>query len=163
MKYCMNTLEKTVKKIYDRIGVNEPDVPISELAKKLKVNLIYYDDISFYLDGFIFIDRKLTKKKQKEIFAHELGHCLCHVGNQLKMNDLFRQYQEFKADNFALHFCVPTFMLLKIKLPKYRYAAAAIISDTFCVTNEFALKRIEHYEKQLFGVKFHKEVFCRNL
>ncbi|MFD2133783.1 hypothetical protein ACFSKI_21460 [Pseudogracilibacillus auburnensis] len=57
-----------------------------------------------------------------------------------------------------LHFCVPTFMLKKIKLPKYRYSAAGVVAEIFDITNEIALKRLEHYEKQLFGLTFHKEL-----
>lgn len=159
MKYYMTNLEKIVKQIYDRIGVDETDVPIDEIANRLGISLFYYD-VSFSVNGSIFIDRRLTKRKQKEVFSHELCHCLYHVGNQLDMPDLYRQYQENKADNFAMHFSVPTFMLQKINFSNNRYVAAAEISDIFCVTKELAFKRLEHYQNQLFGAMFHKKLMC---
>lgn len=152
MKYQMTILEKNVKNIYKKIGVREPGICIEVLAEKLGVELIYGRS-SFCVNGIICIDSRLSKQKAREVFAHELCHSLFHVGNQLNMHELFREYQEFKAENFALHFCIPTFMLLKMRLPKYKHVAAGYVAEIFGVTNEFAFKRLEHYERRLFESK----------
>lgn len=149
-KYYMTPLEKEIQKLYERIDVNSPNVQVSELADRLGINLFYYH-FSFSVDGSIFLDSSLSMDKQKEVFAHELCHCLYHVGNQLNLPYLFRQFQEYKATNFALHFCIPTFLLLQINIPNYKPHAAAIVAEEFCVTNELALKKLDYIERQLLG------------
>ncbi|MFD2133782.1 ImmA/IrrE family metallo-endopeptidase [Pseudogracilibacillus auburnensis] len=57
---------------------------------------------TFRIDNIICLDSNLSKEKTKEVFSHEVCHCLYHVGNQLDMYKLYRQYQEFKADNATL-------------------------------------------------------------
>lgn len=157
MRYYMTSLEKTVESIYNRVGIDEPNIPVDEIARKLGIEL-FYGKKTFRIDNIICLDSKLSKEKIKEVFSHELCHCLYHVGNQLDMYELYRQYQEFKADNFAMHFCIPTFMLQKTIIPKQKYHAATFLADLFCVTNEFAFNRIEHYERQLFAAQFHQRI-----
>lgn len=161
MTYLMTNLEKNIESLYKSIGMPEPGVSIDELAERLGVELIY-GSLSFSADGIICIDRSLSNKKAREVFAHELCHSLYHVGNQLNMYELFREYQEYKAENFAMHFCIPTFMLLKIKLPKYKNIAAGYIAEIFDVTNEFALKRLEHYHSQLMGAYLQTSSYLIN-
>lgn len=74
------------------------------------------------------------------------------------MPKAFRLKQEYQARNFALHFCIPTFMLRKINLPSERNHAIAVIADTFEVTNSFAAARLDHYEKQIDGFLFHDKL-----
>lgn len=161
MKYQMTILEKNVKNIYKKIGVREPGICIEVLAEKLGVELIYGRS-SFCVNGIICIDSRLSKQKAREVFAHELCHSLFHVGNQLNMHELFREYQEFKAENFAMHFCIPTFMLLNMELPQYISEAVEFVADEFGVTNELALKRLEHYANQKFGQLWHEKMYSIN-
>lgn len=89
---------------------------------------------------YIFLNRHLTPQQQWQEFGHELCHILRHSGHQKKMNRSFVEYQEWQADYFALHFCVPTFMLDDIKnINIYK------ITNLFNIDYEFALKRLEVY------------------
>ncbi|MCT8138594.1 ImmA/IrrE family metallo-endopeptidase [Anaerobacillus sp. CMMVII] len=111
--------------------------------------------ITFVFGGpKININPKLTPQEQWEDFGHELCHALRQYGSQLSMPDDYIFYQEEKADNFALHFCVPTFMLERIDLPQYRTKAIEVIAETFHVTFEFAKKRLEKHEQQLLGTQY---------
>lgn len=161
MNYQMTILEKTVESIYKKIGVDKPGECIEVIADKLGVDLIY-GRFSFFAEGVICIDLNLSKEKAREVFAHELCHCLFHVGNQLEMYELYREYQEFKAENFAMHFCIPTFMLLNMELPQYISEAIEFVADEFGVTNELALKRLEHYANQKFGQLWHEKMYSIN-
>ncbi|MEQ6048477.1 ImmA/IrrE family metallo-endopeptidase [Lysinibacillus capsici] len=60
---------------------------------------------------YIFLNNQLTICQSWQDFGHELGHVLLHMGNQQRMYPLFREYQEYKANNFMYHACVPSFML----------------------------------------------------
>lgn len=78
-------------------------------------------------------------------FCHELAHILYHAGDQMKLPTEFIQYQEYKANNFALHAAIPTFMLLNMNLPNDYYQAVALLQKTFKVSLTFACKRLNHF------------------
>ncbi|HAM81614.1 ImmA/IrrE family metallo-endopeptidase [Ornithinibacillus bavariensis] len=91
--------------------------------------------------------RRSTKQKEWQLFGHELGHSLRHCGHQLKMHPLFKELQEYQANYFAYHFCIPTFMLDKL----INYTVKDIMA-LFNVENDFALRRLEmHKGKFLIG------------
>ncbi|MGY0692665.1 ImmA/IrrE family metallo-endopeptidase [Virgibacillus sp. FSP13] len=158
MKYVMTPLEDLIKKLYQKIGVTDPDHPIDDIALRLDIDLIYLKHFPCSSRGCIVLDPRLSAEKLKEIFGHELAHVLYHVGIQLIMPEMFRQMQEYQARNFALHFCIPTFMLQQINFPEYRCQAISVVAETFGVTNEFAAERLKHYENQITGALFHEEL-----
>lgn len=157
MTYVSTSLEDLVKELYHKIDVKDPDYVIEDIASKLGVNLSYFK-LPFTIPGTININPTHSKKEQKEVFAHELYHNLYHVGIQLDMPEQFRLMQEYKAFNFAMHFCIPTFMLKHLDFPKYRCHAVSMIADTFGTTDTFADKRLDHYEKQITGAMFYEEI-----
>ncbi|OAH60915.1 hypothetical protein AWH49_14685 [Domibacillus aminovorans] len=53
--------------------------------------------------------------------------------------------QEWQANSFALHFCIPTFMLEKLELTDHKQAAIAIIAQTLSVEYGFAEERLERW------------------
>lgn len=83
---------------------------------------------------------------------------LKHAGNHFQMNKLFRELQEFQANQFMYHFCVPTFMLLQMELPQWRSQALATIAAVFRVTKEFADKRLDMFERRKAGIQFQKRL-----
>ncbi|HLR80429.1 MAG TPA: ImmA/IrrE family metallo-endopeptidase, partial [Bacillota bacterium] len=89
-------------------------------------------------------------QKQWQDFGHELGHVLCHAGHQLKMNHMFLKYQEWKANNFMYHFCVPTFMLYQLKEVNVHN-----VMDLFNVEHEFACKRLASFSFKKHIIKTH--------
>lgn len=161
MRYTTTPLEDSIQKLYWKIGIKEPKHPIEDIATRIGIS-IYYQKIPLSTEGVIFIDPSLSVEQQREVFTHELGHVLHHVGVQLSMPEDFRHMQEAKAQNFALHFAVPTFMLLKLNIPKYRNQAINLIAETFGVTYYFADERLLHYERQITSKLFYEELIKHN-
>lgn len=157
--YYPTTLESYIEMLYQHIAINEPyELDIMTISERLKIPTYFYPTGSqaiYFLGGYkINIDPSLSDAEQWQDFGHELCHVLQQYGSQLNMPDEFIYYQENKADNFALYFCVPTFMLEKLELPNYRSGAIEFISDTFNVTIEFAKKRLEKHEQQLLSSQY---------
>ncbi len=94
------------------------------------------------------IDKRLSKQEQWQDFAHELCHVVKHYGNQFDMHRLFRELQEYQANSFMYHFCVPTFMLENLSLPSLQSEAIKLIGDTFNVTYSFAATRLEMFRRK---------------
>ena len=93
----------------------------------------------------IFLDSRISAQGQWQDFCHELGHLLLHVGDQINMPPLFRQYQEFKANNFMYHACVPTFMLDSLSIKNMTTYNIHKIQTLFNVEYEFAQQRLNQY------------------
>ncbi len=163
MKYVMTPLEDLVQQLYQRIDVCQPDHSIDDIADRLDIELCYLQTASFSSRGCVVLDPRLSPEKQKEVFGHELAHVLFHVGIQLIMPESFRLLQEYQARNFALHFCVPTFMLLNQKLYKERAQSVDLIAKTYSVTHEFADLRLAHYERQIKAALFYERLNDSNL
>lgn len=63
--------------------------------------------------------------------------------------------EEWQADLFALHFCIPTFMLQKLSLPSDSKRAIYKTSKKFGVTYEFAEKLLYMYNMKLLDLEVH--------
>lgn len=138
MSIHLSMLEEEVKKIYMQLNIHKPEqIQMKKIATAFKMRL-HFEDIDgrmFYMNTRyrIVLNNQLPPEQQWEDFAHELCHVLKHCGNQFVMNKMFRQLQEFQASSFMYHFCVPTFMLSKMKLPQLKRDAVQLISDMFNV------------------------------
>ncbi|HSH24972.1 MAG TPA: ImmA/IrrE family metallo-endopeptidase [Massilibacterium sp.] len=118
------------------------ELAIENVAKKLKLQVVYRKK-AFRFGDEIILSRG-TKQQEWQLFGHEICHYLVHPGNQLKMHFLFRDLQEYQANHFAYHFCVPTFMLENENdLSIYK------VMNLFNVEYDFALKRLEMYERKM--------------
>jgi len=158
MKYQTSLLEDWIKDFYINLEINEPhQLDLLDIAYRMGLNVIFKDISSRFYDKEVIIDERLSKPEQWQEFGHELCHALRHNGNQLVMDKSFIELQEYQANNFMHHFCVPTFMLQKIKFPRFRSRAICLIASTFGVTFPFANKRLEMYENRVNGVLFHHE------
>lgn len=160
--YCLTPLEDWIKGLYESMGIFEPSqINLIEIAARLNVWVHYVCAGSRAVDRkglySMLIDKRLSPEEQWEDFGHELCHILRQAGNQLNMPHSFKEFQETKANNFAMHFCVPSFMLSKLEIPNYRSTAIELIASTFHVTTSFAKKRLAHYENQLLGFRFQNE------
>lgn len=114
------------------------------IANKLRLQ-IHYNEYGYRTGNAIIIE-KSTPQKEWQCFAHELGHFLFHVGSQLIMHPLFRQLQEYQADRFSYHFCVPTFMLENLEEVNVN-----VIANKFNVEYDFAFKRLEMYQNKVLS------------
>lgn len=85
------------------------------------------------------LDIQTLPQEQWQDFVHELAHVLKYAENPFNMNRMTRELQEYQANSFMYHFCVPTFMLEKLSLPRMQSEAIKLIGDTFNVTYPFAV------------------------
>lgn len=146
-------LEDYIYDQYKSIGITEPEqLDMRYIARKLGVDIVYRKTIFRFGNEVVLTPG--TPAEEWMNFGHEICHYLRHCGNQANMNPLFIELQEWQADNFALHFCVPTFMLNRIRLPPDRLAAVYFIAETFNVEIEFAEVRLERYLQKLYSGGF---------
>ncbi|GLF92317.1 phage-like element PBSX protein XkdA [Bacillus safensis] len=155
-------LEEDIKRLYAQLQISGPAYrDMQRIASEFHVWVHYEDTGSMMIkhQGLysIILNRSLSPEEQWQDFAHELCHVLKHTGNHFKMHKLFRELQEFQAKQFMYHFCVPTFMLMKMKLPNLRQQAILYIAQTFHVTLAFAEKRLALFEQRKAGIRFQKE------
>ncbi|MEN2467986.1 ImmA/IrrE family metallo-endopeptidase [Ornithinibacillus sp. JPR2-1] len=137
-------IEDYIKELYTVLSISKPEqLDIKTIASKLGVNLLYGK--ATFRDGNDIVIKRSTQQKEWQIFGHEICHYLRHCGQQLKMHYLFRELQEYQANHFAYHFCVPTFMLDELKIQN-----ATEIMKNFNVEYDFALKRLEMYQSKFY-------------
>ncbi|MEI3614611.1 ImmA/IrrE family metallo-endopeptidase [Pseudogracilibacillus sp. SO30301A] len=150
MKYQTTLLEDAIKKFYNHLNIHKPSqLDMREIANLLKIPIHFLPIHSRTYKGEIIIDSRLPPEVQWEDFGHELCHILLQYGNQIiNINTLFLEYQEWKANNFMLHFCIPTFMLQKYKIHTIK-EGVPLIRDKFGVRNEIAVKKLIHFRNQL--------------
>ena len=150
-------LEDFIKNLYTQIDINSPEnLNLNLISKKLDIKIFYWEEKSqaiFYDDmSVIFIDSRISFEKQWQEFSHELCHVLTHTGDQIIMPSLFREYQEFKANNFMYHACIPTFMLDKLNIYDLNAVTVSKIQQLFKVEYDFAKIRMENYLNQKYHV-----------
>lgn len=134
-------LEDYVMNLYKTLNVSTPNqLDMFAIAKMIGVDIVYRETI-FRLGNEVILQNNNLSEQWMD-FGHELAHVLLHSGIQLNMYPMYREYQEWRADLFALHFCVPTFMLEQLNLPSTRNEAIGLIAKEFCVSFEFAEVRL---------------------
>jgi len=158
MSYTTYT-EDFIENLYTHLGIFLPNqLDLKEITFRLDIQLYYWKNPSqvlFYNDkAYIFLYENLSKQQMWQEFCHELCHALWHSGSQKVMPYYWIQYQEWKADNFMLHACVPTFMLKKLLLPSEINKAAQFISEQFNVEPELAYKRLQHYSDNHYEERY---------
>ncbi|UDK97179.1 ImmA/IrrE family metallo-endopeptidase [Lysinibacillus sphaericus] len=143
-------LEDFIKEFYFKMNIITPPLlDFREIAKNLGIKVFYWSETSQALYAndlpYIFLDESLTQQQQWQDFCHELAHVLLHTGDQFFMYPLFREYQEYKANNFMYHACMPTFMLDELQLYDYLPQTVLKLQELFNVEYEFAMKRLTQY------------------
>lgn len=136
-------LEDFINELYRSLAITNPQqLQISYVAKLLKLK-IYYGNVSLRYENKLVI-KKSNRQREWQLFGHEVGHYLRHSGNHLPMYPLFRDLQEYQANFFAYHFCVPTFMLMQVaNISVYE------IMNQFNVDYKFASRRLEMYQNKI--------------
>lgn len=141
----MQTIEEFVFDLYQKMNIQDPhDLNYHKIADLLNVDIVYKKN-AFAFDNEIILERGASYFEWTS-FAHELCHLLRHEGNQMDMYYLFSQLQEYQADYFAHHFCVPSFMLERLDIPNCLNTARAILCEVFNVDPVFAEKRLEMWK-----------------
>lgn len=143
-------LEDYICDLFKMLEITDPkDLTIETLSNKLGL-IVVYGKKAYRLDNEINIEQS-TDQKEWQQFAHEVGHDLRHVGIQLAMHPLFIDLQEYQANYFAYHFCVPTFMLDDL-----REVNVNVITELFNVDFDFALRRFEMYKNRRMDLIWRK-------
>lgn len=159
LSYLTN-VEEFVKEMYIKINIKEShQLNFRSIAKRLNIVVYYWNETSqalfFHNKGYILLDGKLSAEQQWQDFCHELGHVLLHTGNQQRMYPLFREYQEYKANNFMYHACVPSFMLDELEPSDL---TVENVQRLFNVEYDFAFKRLEQYRsKKLLMLNWNRQ------
>ena len=151
--YHYSHLEDYIITLYTKIGIQRIEhVTMKNVASGLDITVYTFEGSSegVYAAGrqYIFLNRDLSLQEQWQEFGHELCHILRHAGHQGRMAQSFVEYQEWQADNFALHVCIPTFMLVEMELSRNRKRALWEIQESFNVTYDFAEKRLEQFTQK---------------
>lgn len=158
MIYTYTHLEDYIQRLYHSVDIYHPrQLDIETIASRLGLSITYAQVPSGTVDSTIIIDERLTAPEQWQEFGHELCHALWHTGNQLRLPLPFRQYQEWRADLFAQHLCIPTFMLQKIPLNKFDSENVRLIQETFKVKEDFSKRRYRNYKNRLKEIKHYEE------
>lgn len=150
MSTICSCTEDFIRKIYITNGIYRPEhLNYQRIAYSFRINLFYWKRTSqalFFNDrNYILLNESLTPQQQWQDFCHELGHVLLHTGNQRRMYPLFRDYQEYKANNFMYHACVPSFMLDELEPSDL---TVENVQWLFNVEYDFAFKRLEQYRSK---------------
>ena len=148
----MNKTEKYVYSLLKSLSITRADqLGITSVSELTKTPVLYWEFSSeavIYEDRHkIFLNKNLSKQKQWQEFGHEFNHVVGHAGSQSRnMNKYFYQLQEWQANYFSYHFCVPTFMLDQLK-----EVSVCEIMELFNVEEEFAYRRLEMYQNKVYG------------
>jgi len=145
----MDNTERYIYKLYKSIDVSSRDhLSIDCLSSIFDIDIRtweYTSELVHYKGKYkMFINENLNKRQQWQDFGHEICHYFWHRGTQRYLSQMYIDYQEHKADYFAYHFCVPTFMLAKL-----REVNVYKIMNLFNVEFDFALRRLEMYKNKL--------------
>ncbi|PID03807.1 phage portal protein [Sporosarcina sp. P2] len=150
----LSSLDEKVFLIYRSLNILKPSQIyhsdlIEDFSNLFKIKTYFFDESSEAnnMGGIyrIFLNKNQSKQKIWQDFAHELAHILGHEGYQWSMHKPFREYQEWQAKQFAFHFCIPTFMLNHLELPRLRCEAVGLIATLFNVEHTFADARLEKW------------------
>ena len=150
MANTYNNLEEYIQKLLHHIDIYHPhQLNIEDIYSRLGIEVHFLEQDAMFVFGRIFLDSRTSNATQWQDFGHELCHALWHAGNQALIPLSMREYQEWKAENFAQHLCIPSFMLNRMNIPDYEWEAVWMIMETFGVSKEFAQKRLNQYLRNL--------------
>lgn len=154
----MNITELYIMNFMRSIHINEPhQLSINEIATNAGVSIKYWEFSSeavCWKGKFkIFLKHDLNRYQLWQEFGHEMRHVLVDSGRQERLPMLYVDFQEDKANYFAYHFCVPTFMLQRLK-----EVTVHVIMNLFNVEEDFAVRRLEMYQSKIFSRRFSLEV-----
>lgn len=145
-------LDQFVKELYDFLSIASPGFCINNISKQLNIQVHYFDDEpeSLYLRGryHIFLNEFDSRQKHFQDFAYELFHILLHATQEFNITLQTKIIQDWGNENFALHFCIPEFMLSNLNIETSDANSAIILAERFGVDIDFAKKRLAEIKNQ---------------
>lgn len=147
----MNNTELFIMQFYESISVICPyELSIMHIAEKLNMEVCFWNFGSAIaqFNGIhkMFINKRLSEQQQWQDFGHEMYHYFFDNTRYDLLKESYAEYGESKADYFAYHFCVPTFMLDNLK-----EVSVYDVIEFFNVEFYFALRRLEMYQSKLMS------------
>lgn len=149
-------LELAVVELLNRYSITQPDeIDLDYIAYEESIFVYYLEapTTSRIFNGMpsIVVDKRLHPAQQRVEFTHELGHILRnHAGHQSGSHQMFRELQEWQANNFATYLLCPTSMLIgRLK----QGDQVAQLSREFRVPHLFMKRRLKLLESQLFSMQ----------
>lgn len=148
----MNRTEIYIKDFYLSLGINNASqLNINYVSKMLGLDVVFWtytSEVARFGERYkMFINKTLSMQQRWQDFGHEMYHYFNDHTSYNTLHSIYYFYGECKADYFAYHFCVPTFMLLQLK-----EVSVDVITRLFNVEYDFALRRFEMYQnKMLIG------------
>nr|WP_315058882.1 ImmA/IrrE family metallo-endopeptidase [uncultured Lysinibacillus sp.] len=160
-------LEDYVQQFYTRLGITDSTLlHVEEVAFRMGLKVFYWPEKSqaLFTNGrhYIFLNENQSPQQQWQDFCHELSHVLLHTGDQFHMYPLFREYQEFKANNFMYHACIPTFMLEALSIDDHTPQTIMKVMQIFNVEYDFAYRRLTQYNNKQIMQRLHN-MACLNM
>ena len=160
-------LEDYVQQFYIRLGIIDPTLlHFEEVSFRMGLKVFYWPDKSqaLFINGrhYIFLNELLSPQQQWQDFCHELSHVLLHIGDQFHMYPLFREYQEYKANNFMYQACIPTFMLEALSIHNHTAQTIMQVMQIFNVEYDFAYRRLTQYNNKHIMQRLHN-MACLNM
>jgi len=147
----MNRTEIYVEKLYKNIDIYHPHQLCKDfISQQFRLSIVYWpytSEITLYKGIYkVFINQRQSLRQQWQDFGHEMYHyCHDHVVYD-RLHESYAEYGESKADYFAYHFCVPTFMLQQLEEVNIH-----VITTMFNVEFDFALRRLEMYQNKILS------------
>lgn len=148
----MNETELLVTSFYESFNIYDPHfLSIEIIVDLLQMKLVYWSYTSAIAelnnDYCMFINDTKNKQQQWQEFGHEMSHFFKDNNcNRKLVKESFVSYCETKADYFAYHFCVPTFMLMNLK-----NVTVYDVVNLFNVEFNFALRRLDMYKNKFMS------------
>ncbi|MCL2474847.1 MAG: ImmA/IrrE family metallo-endopeptidase [Chloroflexi bacterium] len=126
-------------------GMNVVDLIEKALALDISVNYMPLRRVaSISYPGDIFIDtRYIDTQKEKELMAHELGHCVTGCFHYFDVDEITWAKCEYKADCHAIRLLVPEVTLKKVL--SGGYVEIWELAEYFGVDEEFISKALKLY------------------
>lgn len=142
-------MSEKVESFYKSLSIDDPYyLKMSVISDLVNVPLRYwkYSSALARRKGkyIMHINETINKPQQWQQFGHEMYHYFFDETNYGLLKETYAVYGETKADYFAYHFCIPTFMLQRLKgIDVYD------VMRIFNVEFDFALRRLEMYQNKV--------------
>jgi Zn-dependent peptidase ImmA (M78 family) len=155
-QYRPTPMESFIVDYYKRNHIKSPqDIDLDMFAYEAGIWIHYSATPSthYEMDDTMYsviIDDRAPWQQQRVELAHELGHCILHVGNQSHISQQMRLLQEAQADRFAFYALTPTFMIANCLVHAFnRDQLVSQLAYSFDVPEPFMDVRLQLLEQRL--------------
>lgn len=120
---------KTPGEVVRMLGIEEPPVPITNLARDLGAEVYLVEDKNWHGavdadvqtgDASIYVHKEMPETRQRFTIAHEIGHLILHEKQEIRLRDTNflenNREEEAQANGYAAGLLMPEFMMDNITL-----------------------------------------------